>query len=283
VKIRAILIAMLLVLALGFSAGAADQVFFYHTDAAGTPMAMTDESGAVVWRAVYMPFGEENSIAGSAANNKRFAGKEKDAETGLSYFGARYEDPRTGRFISVDPVGAVDPRTSKTNEALLLNPQRLNPYAYALNNPYRYFDRDGREVKSTFDKDKGVVTTTDLDSGKTSIMRAKSGGKPFGKAIEKGEYDILNHPDVNFLRLEPKDEKYGNDVHDPTNRDKFRMHKPGNTVGCISAENIIQWEVTRDLIRNTKTTSQVEVDSKSRNPFAPKKEKIIKFGTLEVK
>jgi len=146
VKIRAILIAMLLVLALGFSAGAADQVFFYHTDAAGTPMAMTDESGAVVWRAVYMPFGEENSIAGSAANNKRFAGKEKDAETGLSYFGARYEDPRTGRFISVDPVGAVDPRTSKTNEALLLNPQRLNTYANALNNPYRYVDPDGRDI-----------------------------------------------------------------------------------------------------------------------------------------
>jgi RHS repeat-associated protein len=122
---------------------AADQVYFYHTDPAGTPLAMTDSSGAVVWKADYKPFGEENSTAGAAANDRRFVGKEKDEETGLSYFGARYEDAKAGRFIAPDPVRAVDPRTSKTNEKLILNPQRLNTYAYALNNPYRYVDPDG--------------------------------------------------------------------------------------------------------------------------------------------
>lgn len=124
---------------------AADQVFFYYTDPAGTPLSMTDSSGAVVWKADYKPFGEENLTTGEAANDRRFVGKEKDEETGLSYFGARYEDARTGRFIAPDPVRAVDPKTSKTNEKILGNPQRLNTYAYGLNNPNKYVDPDGRE------------------------------------------------------------------------------------------------------------------------------------------
>ena len=144
-KFRVMLSVMLLVvLAFSFSARGAEQVFFYHTDPAGTPQSMTDASGIVVWKTDYKPFGEENSITGSAANNKRFVGKEKDEETGLSYFGARYEDAKSGRFIAVDPVKAVDPRTSKSNEIILANPQRFNSYTYALNNPYRYVDPDGK-------------------------------------------------------------------------------------------------------------------------------------------
>jgi len=46
---------------------------------------------------------------------------------------------RTNNFHIV----AVDEKTGKVNEKMLLNPQRLNRYAYGLNNPYRYVDRDG--------------------------------------------------------------------------------------------------------------------------------------------
>jgi RHS repeat-associated protein len=123
---------------------AGEKVFFYHTDPAGTPLAMTDANGIVVWRADYKPFGEEQSITGTIENNEKFVGKEKDKETGMYYFGARYMRPEIGRFITTDPVGPVDPRTSKTNYEMLVNPQKLNRYAYALNNPYRYLDPDGR-------------------------------------------------------------------------------------------------------------------------------------------
>jgi RHS repeat-associated protein len=123
---------------------AGEKVFFYYTDPAGTPLAMTDSSGTVVWRADYKPFGEEQSVTQSPENVMKFVGKEKDKETGLYYFGARYMKPEVGRFTSPDPVGPVDPKTSKTNYGLLLNPQKLNRYAYALNNPYRYLDPDGR-------------------------------------------------------------------------------------------------------------------------------------------
>jgi RHS repeat-associated protein len=128
-----------IVLAIGvIPSFAGNKVFFYHTDAAGTPVAMSDASGEVVWRADYMPFGEEHEITGNVKNKNRFIGKEKDEETDLYYFGARYLDASTGRFIKPDPVGI--------READLLNPQRLNRYSYSLNNPYRYVDPDGREV-----------------------------------------------------------------------------------------------------------------------------------------
>jgi len=123
---------------------AADQVFYYYTDPAGTPLAMSDSSGAVVWRADYLPFGEETIGTSTVTNNKMFVGKEKDSETGLHYFGARYMDSGAGRFVSPDPVGAVDSRAGKINDMILMNPQRMNAYAYSMNNPYKYLDTDGK-------------------------------------------------------------------------------------------------------------------------------------------
>ncbi len=258
------------------------EVFYVDTDAYGTPVAVSKSDGTTVWESDYYPFGElYSNINNQKPNNRGLIGKEKDQETGLTYFGARYYDDALARFGSVDPIGPVDPWTSQTDYAYLTNPQRLNRYVYGMNNPYRYVDPDGREVESTFDREKGAVTTTDLDTGKTLVFQAESGSKPYGEAIEAGVYDILDHPNHNFFRLEAKDKKYGNDIHDPTSRSKFRMHKPGNTVGCIAAKDMNEWVETRDLIRNTSTTT-VKVDSKSRNPFAPKDETIIKFGTLIV-
>lgn len=101
---------------------------------------MTDVNKNVVWKTDYKPFGEEQSITGTIENNEKFAGKEKDKETGLYYFGARYLGPKIGRFISVDPIGPVNSRTGKVDEKFLLNPQKFNRYAYTLNNPYRYVD-----------------------------------------------------------------------------------------------------------------------------------------------
>ncbi|MFZ3138357.1 MAG: RHS repeat-associated core domain-containing protein [Thermodesulfovibrionales bacterium] len=128
------------------TAFAGEKVFFYHNDPAGSPLAITDSSGQVVWRADYKPFGEVQSITGSVENNKQFIGKEKDKETGLHYILVRYYRDEIGRFISPDPVGPVDPKTSKTNYEMLLNPQKLNRYAYGLNNPYKYIDADGRDA-----------------------------------------------------------------------------------------------------------------------------------------
>ena len=50
-------------------------------------------------------------------NDRRFLGKQLDKETGLVYMGARYFDPRTGRFTQPDPVGLVDPGAASVGTA----------------------------------------------------------------------------------------------------------------------------------------------------------------------
>lgn len=133
--------------ALGWSSAlAAERVYFYHTDAAGTPLAITNTNGKVVWETDYLPFGEPSTVTAQIKNTTMFAGKEHDAETGLYDFGARYLAADVGRFFAPDPVRAVDPVTSQVNSLLIQNPQRLNLYAYGLNNPYRFIDPDGNIV-----------------------------------------------------------------------------------------------------------------------------------------
>jgi RHS repeat-associated protein len=123
---------------------ASSGIYYFHTDPAGTPLAVTDSSGMVVWRGYYEAFGNEYAIQGTIGNDVRFAGNKKDAETGLNYFTARYMDTTSGRFMAPDPIGPVDSKTGKINNKMLTEPQRLNAYAYALNGPGRYVDRGGK-------------------------------------------------------------------------------------------------------------------------------------------
>jgi len=182
------IITLLIFLRVSFAI-AADQVYFYTTDPAGTPLVMTDATGSVVWRADYLPFGEENIGQSTVQNNKMFVGKEKDSESGLYYFGARYMDAGAGRFASPDPVGAVDPRTGKFNSELLHNPQMLNRYAYGLNNPYRYFDPDGNNPLLILIFVGGIILSNprqaDAPISKATILPAQSeSGLLFGMALD---------------------------------------------------------------------------------------------------
>jgi len=65
----------------------------------------------------------------------RFTGKERDAESGNDYFGARYYASTTGRFLSPDPVFATADR--------VMDPQQWNMCAYARNNPLSITDPTG--------------------------------------------------------------------------------------------------------------------------------------------
>ena len=106
-----------------------------HNDISGSPLAATDASGKLLWKENYRPYGERvaNSQTATASNALWFTGKPQDAQTGLSYMGARYYNPMLGRFMGVDPKG-VD----------LDNLHSFNRYTYANNNPYKYVDPDGR-------------------------------------------------------------------------------------------------------------------------------------------
>jgi RHS repeat-associated protein len=115
-----------------------DTVVYYHTDAIGSVRAITDEAGQVVARYDFLPFGEEFPPTPDTHVPLQFAGKERDYDTGFDYVGARYYQSQTGRFTSPDPI--------TVNALRIVNPQRWNRYAYAVNNPLRYVDPDGLDA-----------------------------------------------------------------------------------------------------------------------------------------
>jgi RHS repeat-associated protein len=104
-------------------------VYYYANNYLGTPFLMTDERGVVVWEAEYKPFGEAKLNPNSkVVNNFRFPGQYFDKETGLHYNYHRYYNPKTGRYLTPDPIGLDG---------------GINPNIFATNNPINWFDIDG--------------------------------------------------------------------------------------------------------------------------------------------
>jgi RHS repeat-associated protein len=108
-----------------------ETVVYFHTDAVGSVRMTTDASGQVIQRYDYAPFGEP--LPAPTPETRRFAGGELDPETELNYFGARQYHPQTGRFSRSDDPGYGNP----------FDPQSMNFYAYAVNNPLRWVDPTG--------------------------------------------------------------------------------------------------------------------------------------------
>jgi RHS repeat-associated protein len=140
------------------------------TDALGTPRILADQTGSLagIKRRDYLPFGEEilagvghrattNGYATTQATTPRqqFTGKERDSETGLDYFEARYYGAVYGRFTSPDEfTGGPDElydfadvaADNPTFYAEFTQPQSLNKYQYAFNNPLKFVDPDGHQA-----------------------------------------------------------------------------------------------------------------------------------------
>ncbi|UHQ23252.1 Ig-like domain-containing protein [Lysobacter sp. 5GHs7-4] len=110
---------------------------YHHTDALGSPVAVTDTSGAVIERTNYEPYG---SPINKTVNGIGYTGHVMDGMTGLTYMQQRYYDPSIGRFLSADPVLAYPDSGGN-----------FNRYRYVNNNPYGFYDPDGRQsVKSAY-------------------------------------------------------------------------------------------------------------------------------------
>ena len=90
---------------------------------------MTNSTGTVCYEADFYPFGGERVITGTCSQSYKFAGMEQDAETGLNHTLFRQQSSSLGRWYSPDPLAGN-----------ILNPQSLNRYTYALNNPCNLVD-----------------------------------------------------------------------------------------------------------------------------------------------
>jgi len=118
-------------------------VYTVHTDQLDTPRAISDPQGVTVWRWEGEPFG--NTLADEDPDgdgvkfmyNGRLPGQYYDLETGLHYNYYRYYDPQSGRYIMSDPIGLDG---------------GMNIFIYSNDNPNRYVDFLGLEIKGRFAK-----------------------------------------------------------------------------------------------------------------------------------
>jgi len=111
-------------------------VHYYFSDHLGSASVIASSAGTVQQQYFYYPFGGLQAAVGSDSNHFKFTGKERDTESGLDNFGARYFTSSMGRFMTPDSP-------SYSNHK---NPQSWNLYAYSLNNPVTFRDADGHKI-----------------------------------------------------------------------------------------------------------------------------------------
>jgi RHS repeat-associated protein len=152
-------------------AGGTVDVRYQHTDALGSPVFVTDQARTVIAAetAEYDPYGRLANRA--PTNGPGYTGHVEDAATGLVYMQQRYYDPQVGRFLSVDPATSLDNGDMR----------HFNRYAYSYNNPYKFFDPDGRagctgtRIKSVCDK--GGVAAMQTSARSNGVARAMTRGE----------------------------------------------------------------------------------------------------------
>src|SRR3989339_566523 len=117
-------------------------LYYNSNDHLTSASVITNVSGGVVQKLDYLPFGSERVNVKTSGFDTRFTftDQEKDDESGLMYYGARYYNPVIGRFTSVDPAFGN-----------FMEPQSFNKYAYTQNNPLKYIDPTGLSNLPAYD------------------------------------------------------------------------------------------------------------------------------------
>lgn len=100
--------------------------WFVH-DQLGSTVALTDAQGVVSCTYAYDAFGRVTAKTGTAETTLQYGGGYTDSETGLIYLRARYYEPTTGSFLTVDPLVSLT----------------VSPYRYVENNPLNLWDPSG--------------------------------------------------------------------------------------------------------------------------------------------
>jgi len=167
--------------------------YFPHVDWLGTERVRTNAAGNIAETCISLPFGDGQSCTGSDSSPMHFTGKQRDTESNLDYFGARYNASSMGRFMTPDIMG--------TTPIHLINAQRWNMYSYVVNNPLTYVDPDGMDAIA-------VNFTNEVPGGgHEGIVSVKADGSAqyasFGPAhadspSDQGKVDVQSLSSVSF-------------------------------------------------------------------------------------
>lgn len=181
---------------------------YYFSNHLGSHTVVTNATGTCEQDIDYYPYGGEQKdyCPKKVAQHYMFSGKERDTESGLDKFGARYNASTMGRFMSPDPLGGR-----------LIDPQTLNKYAYVRNNPATLIDPTGMytcadqaDCQSKQDKAFEAARQQDLKSKDPDVVRAASAyGDPTkdnGVNVQYGDPGKgRNGNTANDVRVDPND------------------------------------------------------------------------------
>jgi RHS repeat-associated protein len=175
---------------------------YYLSDHLGSSRVVTDSSGNVLDDSDFYPFGGERSIVGSSGNTYKFTGKERDSETSLDNFGARYYASTLGRFMRPD-----DPNVDQDPA----DPQSWNLYSYVRNNPLNDTDPDGHVCTRDSDgnlhgdcSSPGDEKVTQADKSQQVQVNAQADNSFFGDVkafVLNIPIGLINLPDDFFASL----------------------------------------------------------------------------------
>ncbi len=161
--------------------------YWIHPDHLGGTNIVTTQSGSPIENTTYFPYGALRSDTTNTTydQSKKYIGQEYDGATQLNYLNARYQDPARGQFLSQDPTFLGNPMAQN-----LTNPQTLNSYSYANDNPIVYKDPNGDFaflIPVAFGgvgalANVGALGITDLVTGNRSSWQDYSGAAVGGAA-----------------------------------------------------------------------------------------------------
>jgi RHS repeat-associated protein len=212
--------------------------YYYLKDHLGSIKMTVGSTGNVVGYDDFYPYGmtmSGRSYTSSADQRFKFTSKERDfGETGWDYFGKRYYDSRIGKWLSSDPLFALN-NFDLIQQKMLFS---FSPYVYVKDNPLIYIDPDGlTDIKITIYRQNETKTTT---IGRLIVTNSSNSNKLSGFTLERswagnaknlsrimsGEYNAYRSSSENFpkaggvIRLQDKNSRidilihYGNTSED---------------------------------------------------------------------
>ena len=157
-----------------------------HADIMGNVHSLSDTSGAVLASFVYTSFGQLSARTDSVLPRYLFSSKEFDRFLSFSYYGYRYYDPKSGRWMTRDPIREDG---------------GLNLYAFCKNTIFQV-DYLGLWVKMVYDVEKKTLTAEDVDTEKSITLEKKvfsGNGESCCKKEDQWRYDIGPLPTGKYL------------------------------------------------------------------------------------
>ena len=186
--------------------------YWYHPDHLGSSSWITDSAGNAIQHLHYLPWGEDFVDQRTTSWNAMytFSAKEKDTETGYSYFGSRYYSSDLSIWLSVDPMADKYPS--------------ISPYTYCVNNPMKLVDPNGQWSKSVHHKmiktavnelvRDGYVSKKDADAMIKGMQKGSNKADGFlngNQGTSKSYIHYMRDPNVSSERAKSQAQNHVNE------------------------------------------------------------------------